>query len=208
MSLDLEPPHRHRGGGLPIWLEWITAISALVVSVCSIAIAIHNGQIENKMLKANSFPYLYGGISDATPEGREQISIDFVNNGVGPANQKSLKVKVGDRYVTSVKDLIRTVFPQDVDKATEVLKEIHNRVPTRFVAAKGDQFVFRIAKTPQNARYWDTLDQSYKSSWSVEYCYCSVFEECWRVKSDDRALVDDRKPVKECKRDEPHEFIP
>src|SRR5450631_3253405 len=122
MSPDLpEPPHRHHGGALPRWLEWTTAIAALVVSVSSIFIAIRNGDIENRMLKANSFPYLYGGVSDATPEGGDQISIDFVNNGVGPANEKSLKVKVGGRYVTSVKDLIRTaVGPADADQAVAV----------------------------------------------------------------------------------------
>jgi hypothetical protein len=206
MSPDLpEPPHRHHGAGLPRWLEWTTAIAALVVSVSSIFIAIRNGDIENRMLKASSFPYLYGGVSDAAPDGRDQISIDFANNGVGPANEESLKVKVGDRYVTSVKDLIRAaVGPADADAATKALmaKEVRNHVPTRFIAAKGDQFVFRIPKTPENSRYWEMLDRSANTPWRVEYCYCSVFEECWKA-SDERHV-----PVKACKRDEPHEFIP
>jgi hypothetical protein len=205
MTLDLpEPPHRRHGGALPRWLEWTTAIAALVVSVSSIFIAIRNGDIENRMLKANSFPYLYGGVSDAAPDGHDQISIDFVNNGVGPANQQSLKVKVDGRYVTSVKDLIRaSVPPADADEAVAVLKNFHNRVPTRFIAAKSDQFVFRIAKTPENARYWALLDnRANDEHWRLEYCYCSVFEECWAISGEDR------KPVKACKRDEPHEFLP
>jgi hypothetical protein len=205
MSPDLpEPPHRHHGGVLPRWLEWTTAIAALVVSVSSIFIAIRNGDIENRMLKANSFPYLFGGVSDATPEGGDQISIDFVNNGVGPADERSLKVKVGGRYVTSVKDLIRTaVGPADADKALAVLHDFHNRVPTRFIAAKSQQFVFRIPKTPANSRYWTLLDRTANAdSWQMEYCYCSVFEECWAVSREHHV------PVKACQRDEPHEFIP
>src|SRR5258708_18047659 len=155
MTPDLpEPPHRRHGGGLPRWLEWTTAIAALVVSVSSIFIAIRNGDIENRMLKANSLPYLFIGVSDVTPEGADQISIDLVNNGVGPANEKSLKVKVGDRYVTSVEDLIRTaVGPADAAEAAKVLKDYHNRVPTRFVAAKSDPVVLPIRKKADKARH-------------------------------------------------------
>jgi len=204
MSLDIEPRHRHHGGGLPRWLEWVTAISALVVSVASIFIAIHNGEIENKMLKANSFPYLIGGTSDATLEGQERISIDLLNNGVGPADERSLRMRLGDHYVTSVKDLIHTVVgPAEGDKAFSLLKAYKNGAYTRFIAPHDRGFVFRIDKTPENARYWDMLDRATSSpNWQVEYCYCSVFEECWEVKKEVHTAV------KACKRDEPHEFMP
>jgi hypothetical protein len=202
MSLDLEPPHRHRSGGLPIWLEWITAVSALIVSVCSIAIAIHNGQIENKMLKANSYPYLVGVISDATPDDRPQISMDFFNNGVGPADERSLKISVDGRYVTSVQDLIATALgPKEAPRALPLLHGMHNTLSTRFIAAKGDQFVFRIPKTAENTAAWDQLDAT-QARWHVEYCYCSVFDQCWAVRDETHT------PVKACKRDEPREFNP
>jgi hypothetical protein len=206
MSLDLpDPPHHpHGGSSLPRWLEWTTAISAVIVSVASIFIAIHNGEIENRMLKANSYPHLFGGVSDVNPDGADRISLDLVNNGVGPASERSLKVKIRGRYVTDVKDLVRTIVgPADGDKAAELLKDYHNGVHTRFIAAKDAQFVFRIDKTPQNARYWDLLAASQdRSEWQIEYCYCSVFEECWA------AIGETYTPVKACKRDEAHEFKP
>ncbi|HEY2357852.1 MAG TPA: hypothetical protein VGH86_10410 [Phenylobacterium sp.] len=203
MSLDLpESPHRRHSSGLPRWLEWVTAISALVVSVCSIFIALRNGEIETKMVKANSFPYLVGVISDATPEGRQQISMDFYNNGVGPADEQSLKISVDGRYVKSVPDLINAALgPEEAKRAMPLLLGLHNTIRTRFVAAKGDQFVFRIARTPQNAAVWDKLDAT-QSRWRVEYCYCSVFDECWAVHEETHT------PVKACKRDEPNEFLP
>jgi hypothetical protein len=202
MSLDIEPPHRPRGGALPRWLEWVTAISALVVSVCSIFIALRNGEIENRMVKANSFPYLIGVSSDATPDGGERISVDLLNNGIGPADEQSLRIRVGGRYVTSVPDLIATaVGAQDAAPATASLHWVRNSVPSRFIAAKDNQFVFRISKTPANSAYWDRLDQTLPT-WHIEYCYCSVFEECWAV-TDYRHM-----PVKACRRDEAHEFNP
>lgn len=204
MSLDApEPPHlRHGGSGLPRWLEWATALSALVVSVSSIFIALHNGEIENRMLKANSYPYLIGDISNADPQGNERISLDLINNGVGPADQQSLKIEVAGRYVTTLTDLIGSAAPPgEADEAVAALKAVRNIEHTRFIAAKDRQVVFWIDKTAQNARYWDLLDRA-SGQWRVEYCYCSVFQECWAVKGEQHTAV------KACRRDEPHEFIP
>jgi hypothetical protein len=203
MSLDLpEPPRPSRDGGLPRWLEWVTAISALVVSVASIFLAVRNGEAQDKLVKASSYPYLIGVSSDATAEGADRISVDLFNNGVGPAHEQSLKIRLGDRYVTSVDDLIATaVGPKEAKPAIAALVRVRNSVPSRFLAPKDNQFIFRIAKTPANAAYWEKVDATIPI-WHIEYCYCSVFEECWAV------VEYTHTPVKACHRDEPHEFNP
>jgi hypothetical protein len=212
MSLEGPPevhaPHDHKphGGGLgrpPAWLEWFTSIAALIVSISSIVIAVHHGETMDKLVKANSFPYLIVSTSDATPEGRAVLSIDLLNNGVGPADERSLRIKIGDRYVTSVKDLLAAVLgPEEAERAKDELKPLKNTVHTRFIAPHSSGFVFRIDKTAQNARDWDAVAESMGKIWTVEYCYCSVFEECWAVRNEDHT------PVKACKRDEPREFMP
>jgi hypothetical protein len=200
-----EPPHvPHKSSSLPRWLEWTTAISALVISLCSIGIALYNARIEARLLTANSFPYLVSGVSDALPDGREQVIIEFLNNGVGPADERSLKIKVGARYVTSINDLIREVVgPAEAPRAIAELKEVHDNEPTRFIASKDHAMVFRIDKTPQNAAEWDLFDHAMNAKGlTLEYCYCSVFEECWAVNGAARHRV------KECVRDPRLEFTP
>lgn len=200
-----EPPQRSHGRtGLPPWLEWTTAIAALVISICSIGIAIYNARIESRLLTANSYPYLISGISDATPEGADRISIELINNGVGPADERSLKIKLGDRYVTNVQDFVRTALGSDwASDAPQRLLDLHDNEPTRFIAAKDRGMIFRIDKTPQNARYWSLLDRDMNTKGiSLEFCYCSVFEECWAVKGSGRARV------KTCTRDPHFEFTP
>jgi hypothetical protein len=203
MASDIPEPPRRRPN-LPAWLEWVTAISALVISICSIGIAVYNARIESRLLKANSYPYLVSGVSDATPDGPERISIDLLNNGVGPADERSLRIKVGSRYVTDVKDFVRTAMgPAAAAQAGDLLTDLHDNEPTRFIAAKDRVMVFRIDKTPQNARYWQMLDDGMnRQGVRLDYCYCSVFEECWAVQGDVR------KPVKACIRDRQHEFTP
>ncbi len=201
------PHHQHNASGLPRWLEWTTAISALIISVCSIGIAIYNARIESRLLKANSYPYVVAGVSDGQVDasnGAERISIELLNHGVGPANEQSLKIKLGDQYVTDVKDLIRAaVGTAAADSAVELLVPVYDNEPTRFIASRDRGLIFQIDRTAANARYWDMFDHAMNiKRLTVEFCYCSVFEECWSVKGTIR------EQVKACVPDPHLEFIP
>ena len=200
---EVHTPHA-RHGGLPRWLELLIAITALVTSISSIAIAMHHGKIMEKLVQANSLPYMQGGFSTATPEGDRVLSLDLLNRGVGPAHQRSLRVKVDGRHVKSLSELIGTVVkPDEVTAAHDVLRPLKNVVRTRFIPGGQQQMVFRIVRTPENERYWDSLNTA-QATWDIEYCYCSVFQECWQV----LGVWKEPAPIKECRRDEAVEFVP
>jgi hypothetical protein len=177
----------------------------LVTSISSIAIALRHGRIMEMLVQANSLPYMQGGFSDATLEGKEVLSLDLLNRGVGPAHEESLRFKVGDRYVRSVKELFAaSLGPEQSLKAQEVLHPLWwNRVRTRFIPGGQSQFVFRLAKTAENAQFWDLLAKD-QERWDVEFCYCSVFQECWEV----RNKWQEPEHVEQCRRDESREFLP
>jgi hypothetical protein len=80
---ELHRPHTNHRGGLPRWLELLIAISALVTSVSSIAIAVHHGRIMGQLVQANSFPYMQGGFSDTTSAGKDVLTLELLNRGVG-----------------------------------------------------------------------------------------------------------------------------
>jgi hypothetical protein len=209
-SPEVHHPHgHHHGGGLPRWLELAIAITALTTSVSSIVIAIHHGKTMEKLVQANSLPYMQGGVSTVTATGEPILSLDLLNRGVGPAHEQSLRVKVDGKYVTSVDALLAASLTPDeaaeVRKARDeqVLNINKNNVKHRFVPGGTAQMVFRIAKTPENAHYWQMLDKA-QEKWSLDFCYCSVFDECWYVANQWAEPA----PVKECARDEPNEFTP
>jgi hypothetical protein len=202
---DVHTPHA-RHGGLPRWLELVIAVTALITSISSIAIAVHHGRIMEKLVQANSLPYMQGGFSDATPDGTRVLSLDVLNRGVGPAHQQSLRVTVDGRNVRSLDELIRTsVAPEEAAEAARIFegKTLQNRVQQRFVPGGQQQFVFRIARTPENEHYW-TLLEAAQGRWDVEFCYCSVFEECWQIPG----KWQEPAPVQSCPRDEEREFLP
>jgi hypothetical protein len=156
----------------------------------------------DKLVKANSIPYLIGGFSDVTPEDLRILSLDLVNNGVGPAHEKSLRVKVHGRYVKSSDELIAAVLgPSEARQfGGHVTK---NGVRTRFIPGGRTQPVFKVPRTESNAQAWERLKQD-EGNWDIEYCYCSVFDECWWVGS----VWAEPRPVKQCTRDERLEFTP
>jgi hypothetical protein len=200
---EVHTPHA-RHGGLPRWLELTIAVTALITSISSIAIAVHHGQIMEKLVLANSIPYMQGGFSNSPVEGNRVLSLDLLNRGVGPAHQQSLRVKMGDRYVKSVGELIAASLGPD--RAVEVetaLDPDKNGVRKRFIPGGEKQLVFSMTRTPENAQYWDLLNAT-QGKWNVEFCYCSVFEECWQV----LGRGAEPEPVEECRRDEPREFLP
>jgi hypothetical protein len=207
---EMHTPHvshgrrRHRGG-LPPWLELTVALTALITSISSIVIAIEHGHTMEKLVQANSIPYLEGGFSDITPEGDKVLSLDILNRGVGPAHEESMQVTVDGRYVKSLKTLmIASLGPENGSKAYAAFEPSlpANQVKKRFVAAGQSQLVFKIRRAT-DPKMWDLL-QAQESRWNVGFCYCSVFDECWVV----HGRWADDKPVKECTRDEATEFMP
>jgi hypothetical protein len=201
---EIHKPHPTHGGALPRWLELLIAVTALVTSISSIAIAVHHGHIMERLVQANSFPYMQGGFSDVTDDGKDVLSLDLYNRGVGPAHEKSLRVKVGDGYVRSVSELISaSLGSENAAKSKEVVHSIKNHVPARFIPGGQSQFVFRIPKTAENSQFWDLLKND-SERWQIEFCYCSVFQECWHVPG----KWQDPKPVRQCERHEAREFLP
>jgi hypothetical protein len=211
---EVHVPHRQRARrrrgreGLPQWLELAVAVTALITSISSIVLAIGNGKSMDRLVRANSVPYLEGGFSTVSLEGDNVLSLDLVNRGVGPAHEQSLRVTVDKRPVKSFRDLVVTTLGQDDGpKAYESFHQsqtfIRNNVAKRFVAANQLQLVFKIPRNAQNARWWDLLTAQ-QSRWNVSYCYCSVFNECWAV----QGQFADSSPVKQCTRDEKVEFMP
>jgi hypothetical protein len=203
-ATEIEKPHARHSGGLPRWLELLIAVTAFVTSISSIAIAVHHGHVMEKLVQANSLPYMQGGFSDETIEGEKVLSLDLLNRGVGPAHEQSLRVTVGGQYVKSVRELFSaSLGPEQAEKARDVLHPLWNRVRTRFIPGGQQQFIFRLAKTAENAAFWDLLNKD-EARWDLEYCYCSIFQECWQV----RGKWEEPEHVKQCRRDESREFLP
>ena len=87
-------PHAHKRHGLPQWLELSIAGAALVTSISSIAIAVHHGQIMERLVQANSVPFVIGGLDNQTATWDGLIDDVLWFNGVLTTAQMTQIVKL------------------------------------------------------------------------------------------------------------------
>jgi hypothetical protein len=187
MSLEQPPevhsPHRHRGGR---WLEMLVSISALAVSGVSIFIALQHGNTMEKLVAANSVPYVEimsaNAIRGADGEFREGILLELRNVGVGPANVRSVRMLHEGRPVRNVDDWMSLCCDGDEALARDTLTSMNfvlNQSATHFIPAGENVMLAYAPRTDENAEAFVRADAVRIRS-RIEICYCSVFEECWR----------------------------
>lgn len=88
-------------------IDFSIAASAIVISLISLAVAIHHGRVQERLVAASSWPFLFWSTS-VDQDGRGQrFSIYIANSGVGPALLKGLVVRYGGKPVRGWVELLQ-----------------------------------------------------------------------------------------------------
>ena len=90
--------HRHRVGTR--WIDLALALAALLVSVSSIMVALQNHRAMQRLVTANSWPYLELVHGNALDNGARQVHLDVKNVGIGPAMIEKFVVTYAGEPVT------------------------------------------------------------------------------------------------------------
>jgi hypothetical protein len=169
--------HAHRTGYR--WIDLAVPLSALAVSVISLAIAIHHGHTMQKMadanarlVQANSWPLLQFTTGNANDAGQPEITLKVENAGVGPAKLISLEIFHGEKKIRTPLDLV-----QALDPAT-TRPQLSLGVTMPFVLRAGDSQLLLGLKREGQEALWDKLNTA-RFELRFRACYCSVFDECW-----------------------------
>jgi len=194
VDVEVEKPHVHHPVG-EHWLDKVLPISAIFISVVSIWIAYHHGQVmqelvhqNERLVEANSLPYLQVYGSDG-PNGA--VSLNVANQGVGPAKIATAEISVDGRPVERLNQLLTACCgPGDYSSVSSstllgrMLRpgDVVSYVEFREGGADRDE-----ARTFDLARQADRIQ--------TRLCYCSVFDDCWTVTSMDPTPV----AVRQCK---------
>lgn len=199
---EVHTPHKPHGKGVH-WVELLMSGTALLVSALSIKIALHHGEIMEKLVTANSMPHIDIQSSNAIrgPDGEFQnaLQIDVKNVGVGPADVRYVSIRREGRYLRSVADMMRVANVSDQDGLDTVL----NQSRRHFIPAGSNAPLFIVRQPSDNVAAWNRLDLI-RSEATVEVCYCSVFEECWITDSGTQG----KRHVEMCEIPEDRVFIP
>jgi hypothetical protein len=189
VDVEIEKPHVHHKRTGHNWFDLAIPLAALFVSFVSIFIAWHHGLVmkelvhqNEKLVEANSLPYLqiYGSNG---PNGFASFSV--TNEGVGPARIATAELLVDGRPVQTLPELMRACCgPGDystIGTSTLIGRMERPGDVVEFVKFTPGQ------STPTMAAAFDSARKDKRIE--ARLCYCSVFDDCWKVSSFDPTPV-------------------
>jgi hypothetical protein len=184
MSPDHEAPHAAHSTGRR-WLDLTLALSAMFVSIVSLAVAVHHGNAMDRLVAANSWPFLMYSTSNMDPQGVRSISLKVENDGVGPARVQTFEVWWQGEAVSTAPELLRrccmTASQMPIDSSTaRSLNLTIGQVASRVIRAGEAEAFLSLELRDTNADIWHRLDIA-RLQLKMRACYCSVFDECWET---------------------------
>ena len=184
MRPDHEAPHAAHNTGSR-WLDLTLALSAMFVSIVSLALAVHHGDAMDRLVAANSWPFLMYDTESIDPQGNRRISLKIENSGVGPARIQTFEVWWQGQPVSTAPELLQRCCMTDskapLDQATaRSLNLVIGQIAARVMRAGAAESFLSLELKEANAAIWHRLDIA-RLQLRMRACYCSVFEECWET---------------------------
>jgi hypothetical protein len=173
---ELENHHQRHTGHR--WLDITLAVSAILISVISLFLAIQHGRAMERMVEAATWPYVIVDSSTANPDGTPHVTLHISNKGVGPARVESLEVFYQGVALTDPEMLLRTVLesPDPARRWPLLQSDVIDSVLSAREEANLIDLDARNFTTGEYTRVGDALGKM-----TFRTCYCSVFDECWML---------------------------
>lgn len=139
MKPEHETPHVAHSTGRR-WLDLTLALSAMFVSIVSLAVAVHHGNAMDRLVAANSWPFLMYSTDNLDPQGNRRISLSVENAGVGPARIQTFEVWWQGQPVSNAPELLSRCCMTDtktpIDSSTaRSLNLVIGQVASRVIRA-------------------------------------------------------------------------
>lgn len=182
MEHESHPHHHPHGTGLR-WLDISLGVAAGIVSLVSLWLGLHSAHSMEKLVAANSYPYLEMMRSMSTLEKdpetglpRKRVEYMLVNNGIGPARIEWVELKYKGKPMADIDALLSAccAMTQKVDFAMNR----RGNVAGALVRAGDMMSMFAADQPGSNNPMFDALHRSMPDI-EVSACYCSVFDECY-----------------------------
>ena len=182
--------HHHGGHSGHRWFDITASLCAMVVSVASLYLAIHHGQVMQEMAQANarlvtaaSWPSISYSTSNVDENGRlNLIRMSLTNKGVGPARIEGMEVSYDGQPVTSLRALLQACCAGG--DALGRLRWVQSAANGK-VMRPGEEKHFAHIERGDDEAVWERLS-ALPAKVSVKVCYCSVFDDCWVTRNGSR----------------------
>lgn len=188
MEHESHPHHHPHGTGLR-WLDVTLAVAAAIVSLVSLWLGLHSAHSMEKLVAANSYPYLdlmrssHSLNSDGSGLNRPKVEYEIVNNGVGPARIEWVELSYKGKPVANLRELGEACCDAKPGEFSGM--NARGGVAASLIRPGGSLVMF---SWPQPEAPNTKFAALHKEMNNIVYsaCYCSVFDECYIRKDDDQ----------------------
>jgi hypothetical protein len=169
--------------------DLVVGFSAIFISLCSLALAIHHGHTMERLVEANSRPFIQFDTSNGQvrPDGEaaRELSATISNPGAGAARIEQFEISVDRRAFSAWPEALRQLkedaAAQHVIAADSRLGRFsYATVAPSYLRSSGEQVILRWNRDDSNGALWDYVDAARQAKRIVlKVCYCSIFDQCW-----------------------------
>lgn len=179
MDNQNKPVHQSKNN-----LSLYLAIAAILISVIGTGISIVEAMIMkdqqiimHEQKAASVWPYVIPSKSLKADQVGQVIQVKYTNNGVGPALLGPSSVSYNGKSIE--RSQLSGLISQDLSGYTVV--ETTNVSSEGTVLAAEEEYIFveiTVIGMTMDIESLNTLSQVL-SEISVDYCYCSIYQDCW-----------------------------
>lgn len=192
MEESADPPELKRTGRH--WLDMMLAMSAIFVSLCSLYLAYNSSNSMERLVQANSMPFIQLESGNSTDEGVYGVlAFSARNAGTGPARVHSFEFVIDEaplphRGYTAANvlraccraEFERAVAAANGDSIAAIENDLTSPVASTFFAPGDTVTAWIWRRSSTNAAMWEAVDEARQNGrLRMRACYCSLFDDCW-----------------------------
>lgn len=177
---EVHVPHAPHTGHK--WWDYAIGGTALLVSLISLYVAVHHGEIMEKLVAANSWPNVEasGNVVEGKTAGSARFEVAVKNNGVGPARVESLELWDGATPIGDASVLAKRL--KAAGDGGSLNARLEGASITGQVIGAREAVTVVAFETPETGR-WSLPMIRLAGNLESRVCYCSVFDECYLADS-------------------------
>lgn len=177
-SMDRAAAVEHDPGGLTraesifvrlSMLQSVLAVAGLFTGAVALYAAITESEAVRRQAAAVVWPYVQSTLWTGHEDGSPTFALEFANAGVGPAKLRAMRVQLDGRVVRSWDEAMELAGAPGVpfDQLVVSRRVLRAGEAATLIKVTGEEPVnglLALANAPETA---------------LEYCYCSIYDECW-----------------------------
>lgn len=149
--------------------EYIVALSAIFVSIATLAVYMYQANIMQNQLHTSVWPYVQWSYSNVGKE----FYLVVENKGIGPALIKSTRMTLDGNEMGSNSDLFKTLL------GNSEFDFINSSVNGTVISPGEKVELFHIYDSASAKKLDSLIIQSSSHKFKYTVCYCSVYGDCW-----------------------------